>query len=397
MVTTGRRLLIAAVGVALAGTFGCSSTPRTSEATAGSPTPNSAASSQPSGSLPAADSGKPFCKVDTPDAWKRAQTAGALQAAPGESLDPMAVSPDGSSVIAASRHDGRVALVWVRDQGRERTTVYTAANAGQGGLGLADFDGRWLVFSVLASNDVGSKWELLAWDSRAGGEPRSIARTQVGADGNAVPGPFLYPWVNNGKATWVQGFSDGSKDQKLADVQRQVHLYDLASGSDRIVHTGRMAPSFFAGDTLVWPEAFAIDTPTKLTGVTEQGAPSSLPEALAAADGSPASASDGTTWAWTGAGNKNLYAWRAGWPAPVTVVEGDAIDWVHVAGDVITWTDPTATWAADLRGRAYTQITPKYGGTNSHGSAVVVSYPGPDKRSVSYVFTSGGLAPLSCS
>ncbi|MFD3472820.1 hypothetical protein ACFWWM_42170 [Streptomyces sp. NPDC058682] len=346
--------------------------------------------------MPQDGSDKPFCKVDTPAAWKQAQTAGMLQAAQDESLDPMAVAPDGSSVIAASRRDGRVTLVWLRDQGRERTTIYTVANSGQGGLGLADFDGRWLVFDVVASNDVDSKWELFAWDSRAGGAPKSIAKTQVGPDGNPVPGPFMYPWVNDGKATWVQGVSDGTKDQKLTDVQRQVHLYDLASATDKIVHTGRMAPSFFAGDTLVWPEAFAIDTPTKLTAVTAQGTPGSLPAALAAADGSPASASDGTTWAWTGVGNKNLYAWRAGWPAPVMVVEGAPIDWVHVAGDVITWTDSTATWAADLRGRAYTQMTPQYGGTNSHGTAVVVSYTGPDKRSVSYVFTSAGLAPLSC-
>lgn len=346
--------------------------------------------------MPPADSGKPFCKVDTPAAWKQAQTDGMLQAEQGESLDPMAVAPDGSSVIAASKRDGRATLVWLRDQGRKRTTIYTPPNSGQGGLGLADFDGRWLVFNVLASNDVGSKWELFAWDSQAGGAPKSIAKTQIGPDGNPVPGPFMLPWVNNGKATWVQGVSDGTKDQKLTDVQRQVHLYDLTSATDKIVHTGRMAPSFFAGDTLVWPEAFAIDTPTKLAAVTAQGTPSSLPAALAAADGSPAAASDGTTWAWTGAGHKNLYAWRAGWPTPVMVVEGGAIDWVHVAGDVITWTDPTATWAADLRGRAYTQMTPQYGGTNSHGTAVVVSYPGPDKRSVSYVFTSAGLAPLSC-
>ncbi|MFB6583988.1 hypothetical protein ACFCYC_42420, partial [Streptomyces sp. NPDC056402] len=62
-----------------------------------------------------------------------------------------------------------------------------------------------------------------------------------------MPGPFTYPWVNDGKATWVQGVSDGTKDQKLTDVQRQVHLYDLASATDKIVHTGRMAPSFFTG------------------------------------------------------------------------------------------------------------------------------------------------------
>ncbi|MEU8764133.1 hypothetical protein [Streptomyces sp. NPDC048659] len=357
---------------------------------------SSAAPSRPSLSAPQADSGKPFCKVDTPAAWKQAQTAGTLQASQGESLNPMAVAPDGSSVIAASKAGGRVTLLWVRENGRKRTTIYTDDNDGKGGLGLADFDGRWVVFTVLASNDVGSTWELFAWDSQAGGAPKRIAKSPVDAGGNPVPGPFMYPWVNDGKATWVQGVGDGPKDQKLTDVQRQVHLYDLASATDKVVRTGRMAPSFFAGDTLVWPEAFAIDTPTKLSTVTSQGTPGGLPKALAAADGSPASASDGTTWAWTGVDHKNLYAWRAGWPAPVIVVEGASIDWVHVAGDVITWTDPTATWAADLRGRAYTQMTPQYGGTNSHGTAVVVSYPGPDKRSVSYVFTSAGLAPLAC-
>ncbi|MFB6560116.1 hypothetical protein ACFCYH_14715 [Streptomyces sp. NPDC056400] len=68
-------------------------------------------------------------KVDTPAAWKQARAAGMLQAAQCESSGPMAVAPDGSSVIAASRRDGRVTLVWLRDQGRERTTIYTVADS----------------------------------------------------------------------------------------------------------------------------------------------------------------------------------------------------------------------------------------------------------------------------
>ncbi|MFJ5547893.1 hypothetical protein [Streptomyces sp. NPDC093225] len=407
MATSGRRLLTAVLGAALASILGCSPAPHRPDAAAAPPH-----SVTPPGTPPTAPAGTPvpggtegggpgtsdaFCRADPPDGWRRAQGAGALAAAADERLDPVAVAPDGSSVFAVSRRaSGAPALVWLRDRGARRTTVHTAAHADKGGFGLADFDGRWLVFSVLHANDLAAAWDLYAWDASLGGPPRAIGHSATAPGGAVVPGPFLYPWVHRGRATWVQAVGDGGEQQKLADVRRQVHLYDLAAGTDRIVRTGHMAPSFFAGDTVVWPEAFAVDTPTKLTGTDLDGRPVRLPAALSAADGSPAAAGNGTTWAWTARDRRTLYAWRAGWPAPAVVVRGEGIDWVHVAGDVVTWTDPVATWGADLRTRAYTRLTPRYGGSSSHGRALVVSYPTDDSRSGSYVLSGADLPRLAC-
>ncbi|MER5933563.1 hypothetical protein [Streptomyces sp. NPDC002054] len=398
MATSGRRLLIAVLGVALASTLGCSSAPHLPTATADS---SASPSLHPRPTRPGPGTGTgpdatTFCRAALPADWQRAQTSGALTAASGETLDPIAVAPDGKSVFAVSRAAGAPALVWLREHGTRRTTVHTAAHPERGGFGLADFDGRWLVFSVLHSNDIASKWDLYAWDSVSGGAPRRIAQSALGPDGAVVPGPFLYPWVHRGRATWVQAVGDGTRNQKLSDIQRQVHLYDLATGSDRIVRSGHMAPSFFAGETVVWPEAFAMDTPVKLAAADAAGNPVQLPAALSAAEGSPSPASDGTTWAWTGADRRTLYAWRAGWAAPAVVVRGESIDWVRVASDVITWTDPVATWGADVRTRAYTQLTAQHGGSISHGRAVAVSQPAADGRPAGYVLSGADLAPLSC-
>ena len=327
-----------------------------------------------------------------PAALTQAETAGAISTTAGEALVPAAIAPDGSSFFAMDGHgvQNMKNLVWSRDHGSKRQTVFTLT-APYAGFGVVSFDGRWLVFMANHSQQLTGAWDLYDWDSQGTAPPHVIA----GDPGTAANGVVEWPQVRNGKATWIQGLADGTQ---------QVHLYDLAAGQDKVVHTGHLGASLLAGDLLVWTEARQANGPLTLAAVSAAtGAPAALPAPLAQAQTAPATvASDGTTWAWTSADYRTLYAWRAGTPAAVvvhTADEGDAMDTLGVSGDVVTWTNSAATFAADLKARSFTQITKEYGSALTNGAAVAVYYPlgdvkSPDLTYDAYVLKTSDLSTL---
>ncbi|MBG6134271.1 hypothetical protein [Longispora fulva] len=363
----------------LASTLGCSPAPR--------PAPQAAAQNPvafPAPQGPAKATATNFCAVKSPESWTRATASGTIGHAPGENLFPVAVAPDGSSLFAEAGHGAAHMneLIWLREHGTRRQTVFTL-QAPYLGFGQMDFDGRWLVFAANKSQDVVGAWDLFAWDSAAGGAPHMIAHDDATAPG----APLLWPAVRNGTATWIQATPDAS---------RQVHLYTLAGDVDRIVHTGHLASPILVGDLAVWPESTSADAPGQLTAVSvSTGAPAALPATLAAIRKPASIASDGTTWVWSSADSRTLSAWRAGWAAPVTVrtVDGDdAIDGIHVAGDLVTWTGSTATYAADLRSRSFTQMSVQYGAALGNGRAITVSYPDGEIKADSMTYVTYVLA-----
>ena len=367
---TRRCLLAAAAAIVTACMSGCSAS-------------TSSHASRPSGA---------FCSVATPAALTQAESAGAVRTAAGEALVPVAVAPDGSSFFATDGNgvQNMKNLVWSRDRGSEKQTVFTLA-APYAGYGVAGFDGRWLIFMANHSQQLTGAWDLYAWDSQGTARPHAIASDP----GTATNGTVEWPQVHNGKATWIQGLADGTQ---------QVHLFDLATGQDKVVHTGHMGASLFAGDLLVWTEALQANGPVTLTAASATtGAPATLPAPLAQVQTAPATiASDGTTWAWTSADYRTLYAWRAGMPAAVVVStanDGDAMDTVGVSDDVVTWTNSTATFAADLKTRSFTQVTKEYGSAVTNGDAVAVYYPlgdvkSPDLTYDAYVLKASDLSGL---
>lgn len=387
---TGRRLLAAAVGMLIAGTSGCGashSTPRTSSAAAAVyPTTTASPSSTTAG---ASDS---FCPVASPASLTQAEMSGAITSAAGETLVPVAVAPDGSSFFAMDGNgvQNLKNLIWTRDHGRSKRTVFTLS-APYAGYGVVSFDGRWLIFMADHSQQLTGAWDLYAWDSQGTAAPRVIASDP----GTAPNAPIEWPQVRGGKATWIQALPDGTQ---------QVHLYDLAAGKDKAVHTGHLGTSLIAGDLLVWTEALQANGPVTLAAIsTATGAQSPLPTPLAHIKTAPATiATDGTTWSWTSPDYRTLYAWRTGMPAPVTVHtadQGDAMDSLGASGDVVTWTNSTATYAADLATGSFTQITKQYGSALTNGEAVAVYYPlgdvkAPDLTYGGYVLRISDLTTL---
>lgn len=379
---TGRRLpavaaaFVTAVTACVAGVAGCGASHSGAPSPGVTSSASSASSAQTATSPPSTGAAKSFCAVANPAALSQAETAGAITAPAGETLVPEAVAPDGSSFVAieGSSVQNLDKLVLSRGHGSNLQTVSTLA-APYAGYGQMSFDGRWLVFMANQSQDITGAWDLYAWDSQGTAAPHIIASVPV-ATPNA---PVEWPELRNGKATWVQGVADGTQ---------QVHLYDLAAGQDKVVHTGHIGASVLAGDLLVWTEALHENGPVTLAAVSiSTGAPASLPGPVAQVQTSPATlASDGTTWAWTSADYLTLYAWRAGMPAAVTVhttAEGNPMDSVGVAGDVVTWTDSTATFAADVKTGSFTQVTKQYGSALTNGGAIMVYYPLGDVKSPS--------------
>ena len=399
---TGRRLLaVAAVfAAAAAGVAGCgashSGSPnaaQTNAAKLGTPTSQASQPSQPSTtSAPPAGAAGSFCAVANPATLTQAETAGAIATSTGETLVPEAVAPDGSSFVAMDGNgvQNLKNLVWFSNHGSKRQTVFTLS-APYAGYGAVSFDGRWVIFMADHSQDLTGAWDLYAWDSQGTAAPRVVASDP----GTAANAPVEWPEVRGGKATWVQGLADGTQ---------QVHLYDLAASQDKIVHTGHVGASVFAGDLVVWTEALQANGPVTLAAVSAStGASTPLPGPLAQAQTAPATiASDGSTWAWTSADYRTLYAWHAGLPAAVTVRtadQGDQLDSLGVSGDVVTWTDSTATFAADLATGSYTQVTKEYGSALTNGDAVAVYYPlgdvkSPDLTYAAYVLRISALTGL---
>jgi hypothetical protein len=370
----GRRSLATAVAVLVGGTMACGTTHSTPRAApAGRPASPSTSAVAPPAS-PSSAAARTFCAVANPAALTRAETAGAITHAAGETLVPAAVAPDGSSFFALDGNGVRDLknLVWVRDHGQKQQTVFSLA-APYAGYGVVGFDGRWLLFMADRSQEITGAWDLYVWDSQGAAKPHVIASDP----GTAANSPVEWPQVHGGEATWVQGLADGTQ---------QVHLYNLGTGHDSVVHTGHIGASLFAGDLLVWTEALKVDGPVTLAAVSvASGAPAPLPAPLAQAQTAPAAvASDGTTWAWTSADYRTLYAWRAGSPGAITVRtadENDTMDSLGVSGDVVTWTSSTATFAANLKTGSFTQVTKEYGSALTNGSAVAVYYPLGDLKS----------------
>src|SRR5262249_42681368 len=130
---------------------------------------------------------------------------------------------------------GLRALVWMR--GTQRTTVLRLPDDTHQVFG-AQFDGRWLVFSVLDQPNLDSTWTMYAWDSSAGGTPRQLARSSVHA-------PYAYPLVLAGQAFWTVAVSAG---------QTQLHMSNLSRGTDRVIRSGVPGYPFRFGPLVVWPE-----------------------------------------------------------------------------------------------------------------------------------------------
>jgi hypothetical protein len=240
----------------------------------------------------------------------------------------------------------------------------------------AAFDGRYLAYSLLRSTTSLDSWVLYLWDSTGHAAPREISRSATGAAGEPVPGPFNFPTAYHGRIYWSRGIADGGDT---------IDEYDTATGRQRVVHTGHTAVPFRMGSWLVWPESDTPGGAAKLRGISMDTAePVALPPVMAAITGPAVIDAGDDTLVWVSTDRTDLYVWHTSWSAPRRILEatgGFSLDWPHVAGRLVTWTDTRAQFALDLRSGAYTQITPKYGSTHAWGPILSIQYA-PERNDV---------------
>lgn len=303
--------------------------------------------------LPAA-ANKQFCKVDLPETWRSALAAGLLTTDPGVGQWVVAASDDATSEFVQVTRSGSRTLDWLSTGGR--TTVMT--------LGVNDevvessFDGRWLVFAVGHSPENLSLWSLYVWDSQTRAAPKRIVD-------NTTDAPLIRPVAHHGKAAWLSG--DG-----------QLHFYDLASGRDTVVADAHATSVFFTDSWLVWRAGDNANGALRAVDAAA-GTPVTLPAALTGETAMQYVAGGGDTVVWT-KGNA-MMGWRTGWAEPkqlITLKTG-LVEWPHVGGDLVTFGDTAAYFAADIRGGSYTQVTPEAGDARALPGGLIVQYYSGDK------------------
>ncbi|MFI8105458.1 hypothetical protein [Streptomyces sp. NPDC086023] len=338
-----------------------------------------------------------FCKVGTPDAWKKHRARTTYKTPPSPRAYEGVVSPDGKKIFAEESTD-RLTRVVLRTPGGGRKVIDQMPQTRSKKLQqfvLWDFDGRWLVYQVSYDAENMNDWAIYAWDSETGEKPFRITR-------NTANGPFLFLRAQGGKAAWTQGGGGAGR--------KQVHVYDLRSRHDQVVRTGMVSPVTVSGDLVVWREAFSATAPVKVQAASlTTGRGAKLPEQLAKIKGTTfvTGSSDGSTWAWTSPDMRKLYAWQKGWKTSALVAtlgEGQFFDQMEIAGNLITWQDESGLWAADLRSHSMTRLN-QDGVPHANGDKLLVSYqtggfskdPADYQGTTAYVLTASRLAPLpSC-
>ncbi|MGW1365140.1 hypothetical protein ACWCQP_48200, partial [Streptomyces chartreusis] len=373
----------------LASTFGCSPAPGDPEAT-----PSKIASPAiPTG--PTKDASGDFCKVKRPSEWATQEKRREYQSSPGFDRRGIAVSSDGSILFAIESEGSNSRLVQLRDKGTTKHVIYSLKQVGEGKriqFGSTRFDGRWLLFEIAYDAENWNDWALYAWDSNGDSAPFQITRHD-----KSIVGPFLFVQVRDGKAAWAEGVAGGKK---------AVHLFNLASRKDSVVHTGQTSPVFLAGDIVGWREAPSSKDPVLLRAVSiRTGKPVQLPPIISKIRGAAHVAGDGKTWTWVSPDYRTLYAWKPGWEESATIAKAaqdEHIDQMELSGDLVTWIGGKAIWAADLRSHSRTTLTSEYGSVVSNGDALLVTYltGGYSKQAskkqgtTSYVLRTPELNPL---
>jgi hypothetical protein len=307
-----------------------------------------------------------FCIVDLPDSWRSLLAQGRISL-PGGDFAAFATAADGSEVFGGLKLEDWSGVVSVTPQG-STTRIRAFDNPATDGVIGGAFDGRWLVWSEGHSSTDWNDWDIRAWDSTSGQVIDIAAAPRVG--GATVQGPFVMPVVSQGKAAWVQANQSG---------QGEAHLYSLAERQDRVLSEGNAGPPVvFWGSSLIWQE---LDIPGQLghlamADVTtgEQLPP---PEPLASVRHLGSLAASNELVAWTG-DLHSLSIWRPGEPEArqiFTADMGDGVDWIAIAGDLVTWGGAETQWAADLRSRSVTRLTQQYGWRYTNGNALLVTQP----------------------
>jgi hypothetical protein len=326
-----------------------------------------------------------WCEAQPNDAWRSALTNAVVGLSRRASIVPLAAGGDGRSFFATihTRTFSGVARISAQTGRVTRVKRFPDPAKDQA---WGSFDGRWLLwFESHSSYNLGD-FTVFAWDSR------TARLVKIGTGGGRFRwSSWRPPYVRGGLATWEQASGPSQAGG--------VHVFDLASGRDRIVrHAYAGAPTFVGGRLIVWPEAPRFRGPTRMHAADARtGRPAAAPNAVRTLHGIPAATfvTDGRTIVYPG--DSTSLSWS---PSPsvspkliAQVGNGDHVDnSVQVAGRYIFFSVSPHAYLADTITRRYIEVSA--GGLGLLSEKAFVLLP-PSGKKASHVVADVLFLPLA--
>jgi hypothetical protein len=286
------------------------------------------------------------------------------------SLDPWTLAHDGRSFFATVRSPGYSGVARI-DVPTGRITRVKAFPDPSDYQADGAFGGRRLVWSEYHGFDSFDDFTVWSWDSWTGKQSRIGAATHA-PDGRLWPSPWRQPDIRGGIATWTQG---AGPDGRMA-----VHVFDLRSGRDHVVHVGLAQGSFLlSGYVVAWPESRSIGAATTLrvaSAVT--GKPLPAPPALRGLRGVSGLATDGHRIAYPNASYTSLWWTPSLQRTPRRIVAAKSPDRVdnsvQIGSRYIGFGIQPRVFIGDTRTRRYMQIASHAGWTRLDARSLLVLY-----------------------
>ena len=295
-----------------------------------------------------------LCRAPTSAAWKKALSAGVVALSRRASIVPWGLAGDRRSFFASLYSKGYSGVVRVDAASSRYTPIERFANP-RADQADGAFDGRWLVWHEYHSLSGFDDFTTWSWDSQSG-QLRQIGAAKAAPAGGFWPSPWRQPDARDGFATWTQGSGPGGVGE--------VHVYDLASGTDRVVRQGHPQGSFLvAGGLAVWPESPRPGAETDMRAAdVHTGEPVVPPAALRALRGVSALATDGKALAYPNGDFTSLWWSPSLTTAPRRLfVTGNAASHVdnsvQVAGRYVSFGVPPAAFLLDTVTRRYIKLS----------------------------------------
>lgn len=261
-------------------------------------------------------------------------------------------SPAFSGVVEISAPGGNV------------TRIHSFANPSTDQAYAGGFDGRWLVWIDQTSLEDWNAWEIWAWDSSTNSSFRVATSPRV--DGHTISGPIVEPVVAVGTAAWIQANSSGFGD---------VHAFALQSRHDTVLDTHATTPINVWGANVLWMHLDVAGQSGHFEMADTTGHQLAVPPPLASVNHAAYVATSHNLVAWTD--GHALWMYRAGQVAASLALntESDTIQFIGVAGDLITWDGQGGPAALDTRTLTVTSLTPANGGRFAAGNSLLIYWP----------------------
>ncbi|MDQ6883887.1 MAG: hypothetical protein M3077_06565 [Candidatus Dormibacteraeota bacterium] len=283
------------------------------------------------------------CLVPLPASWSQAISGGAIKTAPSDAPAAFAISPDGSRVFAGDAAKPWLGIVVLDRAGHE--SRITSFLPGYDMVINGGFDGRWLLWAE-ANYHVQRELTLRAWDSTSN---RFLT---------LATGVFEQVSVDHGKAAWIN--------------DRQLHLFDLASGRDQRLDASASYATF-SWPMLIWAQGStgdarlhaasavtgnAITLPAELSSIRDihfiVGAPGRL--------------------AWSGGQTvTDVWFWNAGSQPRVLFRASDYADVWSIGSTLVGAVGSSSDYLVDLRTGATTEVPNRVLGPVLNGDALALT------------------------